>query len=741
MKPNNILTKNVIRDLFSDNSDKKVLYVDYKMQVISIKKNEQTQKANSQNHSIYSCCLSDGEYKYTGFILFKDNSESIIEEGDILKLTTLSATTLNNSKSRVFIVKKFDVVEKKYPIIGEPELWKDETMSKERIGTSSSNVLINSNNNVSNNNVSNNPTKTYITNAVNPPFINKNNTQIKRNNNSNVVNLVDEDDSNKNLNNNIVNNNLNNNIVNNNLNNNPNNNIVNNNLNNNPNNNIVNNNLNNNPNNNIVNNNLNNNPNKNINNNTFNNIHNNMNNNLNNNMNNKISSNVNHHHIENRPKPTKYYVPLSQLTTFSKDVQLLVRCVKKGELKNWNSNQRGGCLFSFTIIDADGNEMQVTAFNKACDKFYNVIKENCVYEIIGGFVRMNEKKYTSVKSDYKIIIDEHTKIEQKEDDGTIQEHKINPVKISELFNYPVYSVVDVYGYVLEPGEKFTKSTRIGEQAMRRLIIADDSEYKIELTLWKHFTNLNIKKGQVLGLKSVKVGDFNGRNLSSIDDSLILIDPPTKEAIECRVFCENFKGEFKSGGIGKIDTQNTQYNNILYIKEVLDFLNIDGDDKQGDKAPLCKIKATVCNVNHAEKNYYAGCPEPNCKKKLAVDTYGYQCLNCGKPVSNPTYYYTFSLRVKDASSEHWIDIFGNIGDKLFNVTAEQYKDIIIAKDETRLNEISNNLDFKTFYFVVKPKIHVYQNVPKKKLNVYRVDSVDTLADAKRILRALGGLIKH
>ena len=39
------------------------------------------------------------------------------------------------------------------------------------------------------------------------------------------------------------------------------------------------------------------------------------------------------------------------------------------------------------------------------------------------------------------------------------------------------------------------------------------------------------------------------------------------------------------------------------------------------------------------------------------------------------------------TEHWIDIFGDLGAKLFKITCEEYKDLIVNRDELKLKEIS------------------------------------------------------
>jgi replication factor A1 len=630
---NTVLTKNAIKDLFNiDSGDKRPVNIDIKLQVINIRKNEQA-KPPGPNQSIYTASLSDGDTKYTGFIIFKENSQPSIEEGDILKISTISPAMLNNQKSRVFIVKKYEVIEKMAPFIGTPELIKEDNASKEKFPVQ--------------NNISNNP-KTIPTNNMGGA---NNSHNMNNNSNNNYINNSSTAGGN----------------------------------------------------------------------------------NYNNRQNIK---NNNNQMSDYQGKQKSYYQPLTSLTTFSKDIQLFVRVVKKGELKTFNS-KGGGNLFTFTIMDMDGTEMQATCFNRACEKFFNLIKENSVYEILGGYVKINDKKYSSLKADYKLIFDENTRIEEKDDDGSIKENSFSFVKISEIGTYSTHSIVDVFAYVIEANEKFLKNTKIGEQMIRKLVIADDSEYKIELTLWKQFTDLDIRQGQVISIKSAKVGDFNGRNLSSVDDTMILIDPMIKEATELKLFCENVKDWKTHSGMGNNGPtgENTGNTTISYIKDVLNALETEPDDR----IPFSKIKATICTINHSEKNFYPGCPEKTCRKKLQQDTYTWTCNACGKQSPKPTYYYTLSLRIKDVSAEHWIDVFGELGSKLFKITCEEYKDLILNKDELKLKEISNGLEFKTFYFVVKPKMQVYNNIPKKKLNVYKVDNFEVVADSRRLLKNLNGIL--
>lgn len=139
--------------------------------------------------------------------------------------------------------------------------------------------------------------------------------------------------------------------------------------------------------------------------------------------------------------------------------------------------------------------------------------------------------------------------------------------------------------------------------------------------------------------------------------------------------------------------------------------------------------------HNDKNFYGGCHDQNCKKKLQQETHSYVCMSCNKQYQEPHYYYTLSVRVKDCSSEYWIDVFGNLAEKLMKVTAGEYRDILISQNSHKIKEITNNVEFKTFSFLIKPKLHFYNSLPKKKLYAYRVENFETVPEARRLAKKL------
>ena len=461
--------------------------------------------------------------------------------------------------------------------------------------------------------------------------------------------------------------------------------------------------------------------------------------NNNNNSNNYTNSNI--------PMEEDAYTSLKQLTTFSRDFIIFVRVTKKSEIKtfetrnnNMNSSNQGK-LFYFIVLDRDGNEMQCTCFNKAVDKFYDIIEEDQLYEIKGGYVKLNDKKYTRIKSDYKIVLDENSKITKKLDNGTIKENNMTIIRIKDIQNMNLYSIVDLCVVVLNVGEKMIKNTRNGAQPLKKIVVGDVSKYKIEISLWRVHSDTNVKFGDILLINNVKIGEYKGRTLTTFDETCIKINPPeTNEYVkELEEFIakDELKGEFldleNNSEIknDKIREENENYCSV-HIKDVLESL-----DEYEDIHNLSKVTATVTQILHNEKNFYMGCSDRNCKRKLKLEenTDEYICPNCRKSTKNPTYYYTLSLRVKDASTEYWIDIFGKTAESIMKCTAEEYKDFLKNRNEEKLKELTQNIEFKVFNFWVKPKLQTYNTVSKKKLYAYRIEPYDEKNEAHKLVKYL------
>lgn len=405
-------------------------------------------------------------------------------------------------------------------------------------------------------------------------------------------------------------------------------------------------------------------------------------------------------------------------------------------------------------MDCEKSEMQITCFNRGVDKFYDFVEENKVYSIYGGYIKLNDRKFYSGanKSEYKLVLDENCIIKEMPDDGTIDSNaNFSLLKISNIFDVSLYSVVDLCVFVLECGETQLKSTKNGDLFLRKLIVCDDSECKVELTLWRTHAQIDLNRGQFLLIKNAKVGEFNGRNFTSFDDTIIVVNPENSKEIEqLKIFIENFQGEYKNVSILDKNSNNASNGNesmnshggkVYFMQEILDMIELGSENNDGlganSNVNMKKIKGTITQMIHNDRNFYAGCPDTACKRKMIYNDENEEwiCHYCSKTLRSPAYYYNLSLRVKDCSCEHWIDLFGSNAEKILKISAEEYRNVLLTNDSDKLREINKNIEFKTFYFTVKAKIQQFNGNLKKKIYAYKFEEVNDIIESKRLIDKL------
>ena len=489
----------------------------------------------------------------------------------------------------------------------------------------------------------------------------------------------------------------------------------------------------------------------------------------NNNINNQME--IENPEYTNYSKDEKAYTSLKLLTTLSKDYKLLVKVTSKGEVKPYKSGK--GKLFSFVIMDELGNKMQAVAFDKIVDKFKDEIIENEIYEISGGYIRTSDKRYDPPGSDYKLILTESTTIIKKDDEEKNFKDKFTDPdnkfwSLSEIKEAPVNTIVNVVCVVGDKGETNYKDTKSGSMLIRKMFVLDQSNEKMELTLWRNLTKLNYNNGDILVCKKVRVNDFGGKNLTSITESKIFINPITtdfpeitKEIQTLKIFSDQNelnkgnnqdlknnnntnnennnkkKEEIKTNIINNnINTnliQKKEYNDkIVYIDYILDEMNKYISTDFDHRFPFYKIRATVTHLGHTEKNFYPGCPNRECNRKLTFANGDWICQSCRQSFKNPRYYYSLNIRVKDCSSEYWVDIFGKPAEMIMNINADDYRNILVNRDEEKLGQISEGVEYKEFYFLLKVRLNKYNDTTKKKFTATKIEKINKKENTGRLV---------
>ena len=495
--------------------------------------------------------------------------------------------------------------------------------------------------------------------------------------------------------------------------------------------------------------------------------------------NNNTNSNNTHNYSDKEESENNdnsvIYTPLKQLNTLTTNYKLLVKVTSKGEIKPFRNGN--GKLFSFTIMDESGSKMQAIGFDKIVDKFKDVIVENNIYEITGGYIRTADKRFDPPDSDYKLVLNDTSVILKKNDvDNILKEKFSDPdnkfLTLREVKEANINSIVNVICIVGDKGESTYKETKNGSMLIRKTIVLDQSNEKMELTLWRNFTQLKMNNGDLLVCQKVRVNDFGGKNITSTTESKIFLNPQisdfpdiAKEIQALKLFSEqnelnkgiiepnekditnnnnNSKYNKSNNEINKsnneynknkntFDNNNKNYNDkIVYMDSILDEMDRYVMTDFDHRFPFYKIRATITHLGHTEKNFYAGCPNRECNRKVSFSNGDWICQYCRQSFKVPRYYYSLNIRVKDCSSEYWVDIFGKPAELIMNMTADDYRNILVNRDDEKLNQISDSVEYKEYYFLLKVRLNKFNDTTKKKFTANKIEKINKKEETGRLV---------
>jgi replication factor A1 len=126
------------------------------------------------------------------------------------------------------------------------------------------------------------------------------------------------------------------------------------------------------------------------------------------------------------------YTPVKVLNQFTSDWRIKVRVTKKYDVKKWNNARGTGELFTIDLVDAEGTQIQGTFFNQQVQKFFPMIKENKVYAVSGGSLKISNKKFTSIPHDYCLNFFDDTEFHEVAEDSAISQEAYSFKNIKTL---------------------------------------------------------------------------------------------------------------------------------------------------------------------------------------------------------------------------------------------------------------------------------------------------------------------
>ena len=430
---------------------------------------------------------------------------------------------------------------------------------------------------------------------------------------------------------------------------------------------------------------------------------------------------------------------LDQINTFSKNFSIIVRVLNKTELIPYVTKSHGVYLSVF-VIDSSNHEMEIKVFNSGAEKAFKLLEEKLVYKISGLYVKLNDKRYSAIKSDYCLYLEDNFSIEKLPEDPNIKLYSYTFTKIDHLQGLSNSTMVDIVAKVLRESELSKKNTKHGEMDFKKIYIGDNTKHEVEVTLWGEQAKLEHCKENmdIFIFKHLVLSEFNGcKTLTTSKKTFMYQDSQLNEVKQLTKFFATYSGgEFTSLSKPHKSVE-TKFENFNYtsLESIYDQIkdmcqdstitsninNINNQFQESlniDKKRVFKVKAQILNFTHSEKNFYVGCTE--CRKKSKDTTFTYTCINCNKYHEKPHYIYFFRFYIKDNTRDCMVDALGEVANDILGMTAEEYRNTLIENDCSKFDEIFPNLERKQMNFLLKPKFDYFNGETCVKINLVKAE---------------------
>lgn len=456
-------------------------------------------------------------------------------------------------------------------------------------------------------------------------------------------------------------------------------------------------------------------------------------------------------------QPREVILPMSQLTIYTQKWTIKARVVNKSEMRTFRNAKGEGQLMTVDLVDNQQAEMRATFFGTAAQKFHPMLQVGKVYTFSKGSVKPANPRFNP-KAQYELMFDDHSEIVQAQDDITIPSLKISVVPIASLANATVGDTVDVAGIVTAFSDTVTvtiKSTG-RDTAKRNVTVADESGCSIDLTLWgekaERFGNEMAAlqmQNPVLFAKGCRLGDFNGRTISTSGSSHIELEPKNHQQANdlkqwwsrqgSSMMINSLSVSLGSGGGVAALVSGSKRSSIQAMRSE-DVATLVVGEKAANNHT---VKATVVHipVRDSAPLYYQSCATEVddgrggrrlCQKKAELQGDTYVCAEQHmNRFANARY--ILSMRIQDASGECLIRAFHDQAKSVLGADASEIAnshDPLMAQQQAVESAL-----FKSYIFRIRSKKEIHMDEEKINMVVSDVTVTNPATEANSMLQQI------
>lgn len=433
---------------------------------------------------------------------------------------------------------------------------------------------------------------------------------------------------------------------------------------------------------------------------------------------------------------------ISSLNPYQNKWSIKARCSNKGPIRTYTNAKGEGKLFSVEFIDATG-EIRATGFNEQCDKFYDMLTVDHVYNISRGSLKTANKQYSKLNNDYEMTFSSETVIQPCEEEDNLPHISYTLCPLSDVASKSVNDIVDVIGVVKSTAETTTITVRATgkELTKREVCIVDDSNASINITLWgTQAQEFDGNENPVVLLKSAKVGEWNnGKTLSMGGAAIVQINPDIPEAHRLRGWYDQggnnsafteLSSTGQSGGGGGVTMTQANWKNLEALKSE----QLGMQDKPDYMT--CKAIVLFCKKDNS---MYMACPgeegDRQCSKKVVDQNDGmYRCEKCNKSYDHFKWRFVMSANIADFTDSAWTTCFQEASELMLGISAQQLGGLKNS-DSNKYDEKFSEAAFGEFNFKLRVKAETYNDEQRVKIGVVSCEPVNYVTNSKFLLQKI------
>lgn len=453
--------------------------------------------------------------------------------------------------------------------------------------------------------------------------------------------------------------------------------------------------------------------------------------------------------VARQPQEKINYTSITALSPYvSTNWTIKARVIDKRPIKEFTTKgnpPKQGQLFSITLKD-ERAEIRGTFFNEEVTKNFDALTVGNVYTISGGRIKNANRQYSSVNNDYEITFDSTTVIRPAEEDTKIGNLTFDYISLSEIEkkdpkNSPP---CDAAGVIVEIDGTTTINTKTGNNmAKRRISIADDSNVKIDVTLWgetaEKFDESNLNR--IISIKDARLSDFRGVQLSLTQSSVYKINYDDTYVTRIRQWWDANQGNLSSiKNLSVGDGGGTSVANHAMLVDINEKYGSRQFNNEKNMYPsdYITVYASFVDVGTNKKLYYLACPNPECKGKglTSEDNNTHYCSRCHKNTDKPMPRFAFSSKIADFTGSCYMNVIGDdsIAQKLINYKAQEwFEETGGIYDDSSAKDYRKKLSvhfFDDYVFKLRVQKESYQESKiTKRVSCVSADKVDFAAGAK------------